>query len=430
MNRTRLSGRRESACPPILHLLLRQFCNAPVHSIFNKQDTVMERLLEIYREFGMPLPPDEAPLVQMTWGVVNRRPAPRRSGIILGFLLKAANSDSLDDALIGVLQLSKESEFERVNPTLVKAEDVEIESLKCDVHGAFFPTNTALPTAIQCYARGELNLAQVLKEKARETRIAGGPSHMRSNGPWIPVPVRLFYEYRPEHNDETMLAGAAWTYWINSLVRRESDRSIAAGNMRRILTEYPELKHEGRECFLEALEAALVPSAAEPGSVRADIDALVHCEMENCDWGDLAEMDGPFRKVLFRGFEAVPLLIEHLNDPRLTRSVVLSIGNAPNLIQTVGDVVGDILQVIAGQEFSRDFLGRQFGCCLQREKVERWWRKAKEMGEETYFRRRVRRSASARDCWSEARLAFVESRFPELLRQFRERRGLRENSFD
>jgi len=197
--------------------------------------------------------------------------------------------------------------------------------------------------------------------------------------------------------------------------------------MRKILAEYPELKHAGREHFLGALEAALAPSTAEPGSVQADIDGLVHCEMENLDWGDLAEMDGPFRKVLFRGFEAVPLLIEHLNDPRLTRSVVLSIGNAPNLIQTVGDVVGDILQVITGQEFMRDFLRRQFGCPMERMSVIEWWNEAQEEGEEAYFARRVRKIASADDCWTKARRALAEARFPGILRRFRERRGLRDN---
>ena len=90
------------------------------------------------------------------------------------------------------------------------------------------------------------------------------------------------------------------------------------------------------------------------------------------------------------GFAAVPALIEHLNDDRLTRrSVVQGINKTPTSHQRVGEVVIDLLQELAGDELGKNWLQRRRGYVIEKSDAMAWWNKARQEGEQAYFERHV-----------------------------------------
>src|SRR5438105_3583306 len=59
------------------------------------------------------------------------------------------------------------------------------------------------------------------------------------------------------------------------------------------------------------------------------------------------------------GFADVPALIEHLDDDRLTRSVMVGFNNLPTWNLRVRDVVSDLLQGLADYDLGKDWRRRQ-----------------------------------------------------------------------
>ena len=146
----------------------------------------MDELLRLYREFGLPLPPDNAPLVRTPTGW-SQQLAPGKNVPIftLGFLLKPAAGGKPAEILIGPLRTARELPREDGNPTPVNPAEVAIEKLSFDAPDSTFPLDTALATALQCHARGYASprggpLPARLPRAAR-----GGPVAVSSGGPWV-----------------------------------------------------------------------------------------------------------------------------------------------------------------------------------------------------------------------------------------------------
>ena len=71
------------------------------------------------------------------------------------------------------------------------------------------------------------------------------------------------------------------------------------------------------------------------------------------------EADPRYTRLAQMGFAAVPALIEHLDDDRLTRSVKQGFNNFPTWNMRIKDVVSDLLQELAGEDVGKDWLRRQ-----------------------------------------------------------------------
>ena len=202
---------------------------------------------------------------------------------------------------------------------------------------------------------------------------------------------------------------------MNELMRPGSDWPAAARAMDKIIATTPALADEPRKHLLEMLRLALAPSRAKPGSVEAEIDALVECTKPGSVFEGLSEPDPHYAKLLRRGFEAVPALLDHLDDQRLTRSIMAGFNNFPTMPRGVGEIVADLLQAIAGEELSRGWLERQLGQGIDKTTVEKWWAKAQRVGEEAYVRAHVLpRGKKAQDP-EPAHLAIIETRYPKHL---------------
>jgi hypothetical protein len=152
--------------------------------------------------------------------------------------------------------------------------------------------------------------------------------------------------------------------------------------MKSLLAAEPRLDTEGNRALLKSLEEALVTSNAKPGSVARLIDDLT--EMCNTRPQD-GKPDPHYTLLAQMGFAAVPTLIEHLDDERLTRSIKHGFNNSPTYNIRVSDVVSDLLKELAGGEITKDWLRTQQGYTVERKDAQAWWDRASKQGEEPYF---------------------------------------------
>jgi hypothetical protein len=152
--------------------------------------------------------------------------------------------------------------------------------------------------------------------------------------------------------------------------------------------------NERNRALLKSLNLAVVPSKAKPGSIQALIDDLVDYSANTGTIGVFAPEERYWR-IARLGFDAVPDLIEHLDDDRLTRAMMMGFNNFQPWHLRVKDVVGDLLNGLAGEALMRaaddgeevggDWLRRQQGYSVAKAAAKKWWEKARKVGEERYL---------------------------------------------
>lgn len=323
----------------------------------------LDQLLTEYRGYDMPLPPADAKLVRFESGgryILNGKLMPPT--YCLGFLLRRGTKDSPSHLLVGTQKVSLES-FKTVELIEPKPEIVRSVNFR---RQATFELNDGLVIALQCKARGWNALAQELwtSNLKQDSGDRFGVFHQPADLP-----------------DTTAVAYLAWAYSGNELVQPDTDRAKIVKRMKAVLAAEPELNTEVNRALLKSLEAALVPSTAKPGSVEQLIDDLT----EMCNTGRrYDEVDPRYSRLAEMGFVAIPALIEHLADDRLTRSVRQGFDNFPTWNLRVKDVVSDLLQELAGEELGKDWLDRQRGSTVEKADAQAWWDKARKDGEEAY----------------------------------------------
>jgi hypothetical protein len=314
-------------------------------------------LLAEYKGLGLPLPPAKARLVRYEsggGGIVNGRVQPTTYS--LAFELQPGTKEA------GPLLLEGGSEWRpRWDPKAV-----EVKPEAAAANGVDLGSDTALTLAIQCHARGWDALAQAL--------LARG---------------------QPEEGKATptgRLVNLAWDYWVERLTHPTAERAPVAKRMKALMERDPALDTEHHRGLLKSLELALVPGKGKPGSVEALIDALVDYHADTGTMGAYEPGDAYWR-IAEKGFDAVPALIAALGDDRLTRSMMVGFNNFRSWNLRVGDVAGDLLEGLAGEELDRGaggksvgggWLRRQQGYRVTPEAAKAWWAKTEKVGEEPY----------------------------------------------
>ncbi len=289
-------------------------------------ENTLDQFLADYRGYGLPLPPDDAKLVRFESGgryILNDKLMPPT--YYVGFLLQARSKDKPALLLVGTQEItldsSKTIEFVEPKRDLLKSIDLSWwEPVP-------FKSNAGLAIALQCKARGWNALAQELWEESLKQNAGHrfGAFYQPAN-----LPGRTAVNY------------LSWAYSGNESVKPNTDRTETVKRIKAILAAEPRLNTNGNQIFLKSLEAALVPSNAKPGSVERMIDDLT--DMCNTDPTNDGEKDSRYSRLANMGFAAVPALIEHLDDDRMTRSVKQGFNNFPTWPISVKYVVSDMLQ--------------------------------------------------------------------------------------
>jgi len=163
--------------------------------------------------------------------------------------------------------------------------------------------------------------------------------------------------------------------------------------------------------FLRSLERSLTSSTAPAGSIDALVDDLVDMTAPNPIFMERPP-DPRYDRLAERGFDAVPALIAHLDDDRLTRSVKFGFNNSPTTHQRVNDVVSDILEALAGADLGKDQLRSRQGDGLDPEKVSAWWDVARAKGEEAYLAEHVLSGAPRAEWPNALQLTILSHKYP------------------
>jgi hypothetical protein len=324
--------------------------------LVEKIENSLEQLLEDYKSYGLPLPPKDAPLVRFVsggGGKVNGVVQPLEYS--LGFLLKPGAKRESADILFGTRSYQPGSNSPVTVLAAGKATTQEMEAWVKDSQSRW------LPLAIQCQSRGWHALAQAIFEKASNSPNADGAKQMLRN--------------------------EAWLYWKVQLHEPGTDWQTAAKHLRGLIRADPEFDTQRNRALLKSLDLALQPSKAKPGSIEAMIDALIN--EVSVEAGFREKGDSPYVQLVEKGFDAVPALIEHLDDDRLTRYCWFGLNNFPGYQYRVGHIASNLLEGLAGENLGEDGLRAARGNVAAKDKARAWWDKAKKEGEEAYMLGRV-----------------------------------------
>jgi hypothetical protein len=376
----------------------------------------LDQLLEDYRAYGLPLPHAESPLVEFVHGSGDYEgtqfiPPPRS----IGFLLRPADGQRPCEVLCGTKQVSgsEGGKTEALDPRLATARDLDSwvsrASTKSESRLWFGrlshlqePDDQAadqcLALAVQGKARGWDRLAQAYLKASHSS---------------------------PGLRPRSKIVFLAWEYWNLQLSEPSSDWKVAARRLRRCLRAENRLATEENRSFLKSLELSLVPGPPNRGAIQAEVDDLI-----NVCGDHFKTNDSRFVRLVRRGFDAVPVLIEHLDDRRLTRAfstMTVQGGPPPDEIyhrDRVCELVSQLLLGIADQDLGGEWRQGPDKDCFQLDeaRVRAWWAKARRVGEELYVRDRLlpsgREIREPRDALLEIAVERYPQHLPALYRTF------------
>ena len=178
------------------------------------------------------------------------------------------------------------------------------------------------------------------------------------------------------------LQNRAFKYWSNVAWTQPAKR----GKLLSLLTRFPSLDGialtKGQQLFLSDLRLTMTPDKPTT-QVDRDLDGLLFARDEltsNC-WIPLVDPDPIQKKLWLEGFDAVPDLIRHVDDRRLTTMLNGSDAIEPLWMDshcvTLGAQATMFLDLLSGQFFNT------------RTQAEAWWNGVKDNSEKAYLERQL-----------------------------------------
>jgi hypothetical protein len=315
-------------------------------------DLDQDQAVAEYRALGLPFPAADAPLVQFQQGGEGIR------NYVLGFLVRPASGKTGATVLIGFRKVQVSEKLVAVEPNQVTVDwlnPIQEEE------------RSGLATAIQCRARGWNKLADQLEEKSLHAHIGSGIWIEPSPG----IPLR------------TALAQLGWSYWTGQIAKPDRDRAAICTKLQATLTLDPTLKTPENASLLASLRKALGPMTAKPGTVDALVEKFVDAT-EPLPFMGIGYPAPIYLAVSSHGFEAVPALISHLEDDRLTRALQYDLASMDSHYLRVNDIASYLLEDIAGDGLSIDW-SKQGSRTVSKESAKQWWNSAQKQSEADYF---------------------------------------------
>jgi hypothetical protein len=313
-----------------------------------------------YKRLGLPFPPPDAELVQIDWDWYLGRSGEEATGQhCLGYRVPPVKpGERVRYSTVGVLGVGFR-DLGYVEP----ATAVETEPTPDALRGLLdFSPEYLLTFAVQCEERGWHELAVALYARARERFVAEEPDRT------IIEEVRFI----------------AWNYWEQSLVAPGGDRAEVLRRLKALAVEDESFRTPYTDWLLRAIELTRAPSKSKPGSIEALVDALTEYRQEDFGIGSVASDPASYWKLAELGFDAVPALIEHLGDDRLTRAVCVNIDLRSAHRLTVGHLCSRLLYDLSARTIGAAY-SPALGDRLDPAEVEKWFERAKKVGEEKWL---------------------------------------------
>jgi hypothetical protein len=405
--------------------LLSAFLSAAVPSSpqTTSKDELLNQLLADYKSYGLPFPPEEAELAILPSPSVSISNGVRRQDMHLVFLLKRATTGSEAAYWYGCSPGPRwhSIELKPTNPTLASFNDTA--PIPPDFRGDGFPVYHDLALAVQCYSKGWKDLGAALLERSRKP----------------PEDNSFIRPKRRPKDDRAALAEFAWYHFCNRFARADSkERADIVSKMKRLTTSPYRLNTPGHQGVLADMERTIVPVTSEPGSLERAVDDLLGF---SDTWGSFAGAGwdernqaaryAPYVTLQNAGMQAVPVLIKHLDDFRMTRRVVTNRYRSYSWHLRVSDLVAQLLSGLSEDPFAYDFLEREGrGMRLDRAHVEHWAKGLAGTNELDLLVKQVKASAGKRGGRESLHaLVALGARYPDEFRKLFEQ-GQKENTLD
>lgn len=321
------------------------------------EEALLDRLVGDYRKYGLPFPPPESkPVLHSAWLTEQ-----------FGFLVGPGKAPKT----IRLFQGTREEEVEeaRAKSKPFALTDPLPEALDLQVSEPF-PLNAGLAAAIQCRARGWKRLSRVLLARSLKEKIGDD---------------RTPFFQPAELSTKSAFAFLAWAWLGNELARPGSDRAALARSMKELFASEPKLDREPVRFLMKSVEATIAPRAAAKGSVEALIDDWVDLKVDLLGLREQGS-DPRYLKVVELGFDAVPTLIDRLNDIRLTRSVSSGFSFGHQDYRRVGDFAFTLLYGLVANLGAEDWFTRAEDGTVDVTPFSAWWKAASAEGEEKYLK--------------------------------------------
>lgn len=338
----------------------------------------LDALARQYLDSGLPMPPPGAPPMLIQSSVIGSLNRKNVTTYVVGFQTAPAQEDNPSAPFLMGTQRGEAYRTDAAFPVArpLGADGGLPASFVADEHWestmGIFPVNNWLALAVQCHLHGDDRVAEQIFARGLASDLPGLP-RLTSIGDGGP---------------RDCLAATAWNYWMNTLCTEGTDRREILAHLEKLSATFPALAGPFQRDYLASLRLAMIPGQGAPGSVENLIDALVdHTGSGGTSRSDTG--DPGFCRLQTLGFEAVPALIAHLGDRRLSRSVVRVdgvIGVAPQQPRRINELVSDLLEDIAGPEtFLHGTAVHPPERPADKAAAERWWTQASAMGEEAYL---------------------------------------------
>lgn len=364
----------------------------------------LDVLLADYQRFGLPLPPPEAELKRLMSGV---HLLSGEKFFRLGFVLPPAKEGGQPRRFSIFGNSEVQADYVEAAEPVAASFTGTVTSESFDLAESFYQDHT-LAFAIQCQARGWRELAQAA--------------------------------YKPYSRNLAVLRRILRFWARDAAVDRLRDPSVDQRTVLQQLKAIAEAARppgdQRRDPLIDDLEKTL---ATPPSDNEAErwVSQLMDITYVRRDRDETENEDNTawryhpvYASMLERWFERMPLLLEHIEDRRITRCArqACASGREPfgegSMLHPgapparVGDLVRRLITDVAAQEFRDRRTESGFDVAAARA----WWAQTQPIGEEAYLQRNVFRTDEYRDRSLNAPALFLlagryPKRFQELYRK-------------
>ncbi len=320
----------------------------------------LDEMVEEYRRFGLPIAPKEAELVKIKWW---SREGSTEDTYFLAFRIPP-------------MKPKGEPQYLMVDGTIWRhgMDDREITLAKPileTLHQVESYLTSDLWLAVECRIHGWDGLASAL--------------YRRVVNDWMVEKKREPFFSQLRH--------MAWNYWEDQLTDRTRGRKIVVQYLKMLVEEDESPLTARRGYILSGAEATIEPRRSKPGSAESLIDDLTDY------WKDYSERNRwnraagsrnfagqeAYWKLVDLGFDAVPALIEHLNDDRFSRAMSEgAFNNFRNYNLTVGHLASMILFDLSARKVDEGYWALR-GDRIDPDKARKWFAEAEKIGEEKWL---------------------------------------------
>ncbi len=276
--------------------------------------TSLADLLREYRELGLPLPAKGAKLISAGYRPF-LNPADGNVATQFAFTSKPGKRNQPAQFLIGLTTRELDEPYlELKDPIDLRIVEDQAYSESADPNRLpawISATNGELILAIQCHAEGRDKLANYFFERCRSCAS-------------IPLSKKLVL--------------IAWENLADQLGTAQADQAAVGKRLKALVAKHPDLANDEARRLISDLEKPPQPLVQEADPVEKLLDRLTGYCSENVGidlyyYRDLIVLENGMNgnnvdraaeslpsKIALLGFEAVPCLLKHLGDERLTRS--------------------------------------------------------------------------------------------------------------